>query len=256
MLFDLSPRAPHHVAHRQALEEGLRRHNALGLDAVACWGWRAGKRHRQKGRQVLVLERGYIGDRFYWTSIGLNGLNGRAEFPEYPDDGGARFAKMGVPLLPWNPVGSYVLLVGQVRGDAALQGRDLRPWYAETAKRASALYGLPVRFRPHPNELRRGIRTAVPGTETDTGPLAEAIAGAAVVVTWNSNTGVESMLAGKPTVAMDQGAMAWPVAAHELGGQANPDRQAWANALAWKQWSLDEIRSGDALVGIVEKLRG
>ena len=26
--------------------------------------------------------------------------------------------------------------------------------------------------------------------------------------------------------------------------------------LAWKQWSLDEIRSGEALAGIVEILRG
>ena len=40
------------------------------------------------------------------------------------------------------------------------------------------------------------------------------------------------------------------------GEPANPDREAWAHALAWKQWSLDEIASGDALVGIVEALRG
>ena len=142
MYFDLS--ATWHREYRDALVVGLRRHGALSLDAVACWGWRRGQLFKRRRKRVLVLERGYIGDRFYWTSIGLDGLNGRATFPEYPDDGGARFARMG-SLAPWNPDGSYVLLIGQVRGDAALAGRDLDPWYADTAKRAAALYGLPVR---------------------------------------------------------------------------------------------------------------
>jgi hypothetical protein len=183
-------------------------------------------------------------------------LNGRAEFPEYPDDGGARFRRFHGRLRPWNPEGEYVLLIGQVQGDAALQGRSLSAWYAQTAKEAEAVYGLPVRFRRHPMESRRGIRRNVPGATLDERPLLEALEGAAVVVTWNSNTGVESMVAGKPTVAIDEGAMAWPVAAHALGEAANPDRSAWAHRLAWRQWSLDEIRNGDALVGIVEKLRG
>ncbi len=255
MRFDLSPRAPHQVAHRKALEAGLRRHNATGLDAVACWGWRSGKRHHRAGRNVLVVERGYIGDRFYWTSLALNGLNGRGTFPDYPDDGGRRFRSMG-RLAQWNPSGDSVLLAGQVRGDAALQGRDLSGWYADTAKRAEAVYGLPVRFRPHPVEVRRGYCHEVPGTELDTGPLDEALSRAAVVITWNSNTGVDALLAGKPTIAFDRGSMAWPVAGHAIGEPCSPDREQWAHVLAWKQWSLDEIASGDALVGIVEVLRG
>lgn len=239
--------------YREPIMEGLRRHNALDLDAVFCWGWRRGKMFKRRRKRVIVLERGYIGDRFYWTSIGLDGLNGRATFPDYPDDGGERFARMGA-LSCWKPEGSYVLIIGQVRGDAALAGRDLDPWYADTAKRAAALYGLPVRFRPHPESERRGGWSPVPGCETDTGPLADALAGAAVVVTWNSNTGVDAMLAGKPAVAFDSGSMAWPVAGHALGDPANPDREKWANALAWKQWSMDEIRSGEALEGVVREL--
>jgi len=203
-----------------------------------------------------VLERGYIGDRFQYTSIGWNGLNGLAIFPDYPGDGGARFRSLGVPLQPWRPTGEYVLLVGQVHGDAALQGRNLTQWYAQTAQSAAAEYGLPVRFRPHPLEVRRlGVVRAVAGTYQDSGSLQDALARAAAVVTWNSNTGVDALLAGKPVVALGDGAMASPLAARELGGQCNPDREAWAYALAWKQWTLDEIRSGEALVGVVEDLR-
>lgn len=82
------------------------------------------------------------------------------------------------------------------------------------AEQAADVYGLPVRFRPHPMEQRRrGFLRQVHGCETDRGPLADSLAGATVVVTWNSNTGVDALLAGKPTVAMGEGSMAAPVAA-------------------------------------------
>lgn len=258
MQLDLNRRAPHQVRHREALAEGLQRHGVLNQyrNVVACWGWRSGALHRRAGRDVLVLERGYLGDRFSYTSIGWNGLNGKATFPEYPNDGGSRFRAMGLKLERWKPRGEYALVVGQVQGDAALAGKNLGTWYLEASRQAAAVYGLPVRFRPHPLERRRiGIVRHVPGTELDTGPLEESLANAAVVITWNSNTGVDALVAGKPAVAVGEGSMTFPLAARELGGACNADREAWAHSLAWKQWTIDEIRSGDALVGVVEGLK-
>ena len=52
------------------------------------------------------------------------------------------------------------------------------------------------------------------------------------------------------------GAMAYPVASRRMGVPSSRSREKWAYDLAWKQWSLDEIRSGEALAGIVEILRG
>lgn len=85
---------------KRALAEGLRRHGIsdLGQNVVVCWGWHTGRGYRAQGRDVLVFERGYIGDRFKWTSIAWNGLNGRGTFPDYPDDGGARFRRCGFAL--------------------------------------------------------------------------------------------------------------------------------------------------------------
>lgn len=261
-----NPGALHQASHAQAMAEGFAAHGrAVRIQAstvaaptrvVCCWGWRVGQRMKAAGHQVLVMERGYLGDRFAWTSLGWNGLNGYASVPACPDDGGARFDEhFGKLLQPWNPAGEYVLLVGQVPGDASLRGRDMGPWYADAAARAAAAYGLPVRFRPHPMALVRGLGRQVPGAPTLGGELRDAVAGAAVVVTYNSNTGVEAVLAGKPTVTEDQGAMAWPVAAHRIGDlAAEPDRKAWAEELAWRQFTIDEIRSGFALdiIGAVE----
>ena len=80
-----------------------------------------------------------------------------------------------------------------------------------------------------------------------TGSLADCLADARWVVTFNSNSGVDAVLAGVPTVAVDQGAMAWAVTGRDPTVQPpTPDRSTWAAELAWCQWTLDEIKKGVA----------
>jgi hypothetical protein len=256
-----NPRASHQVQHQEALAQGLRAH---GIDAVlsssdrsrtkyvACWGWRIGKLLRNAGHEVLVMERGYLGNRFEWTSLAWNGLNGRGTFPPAPRDNGERFKKHFC-MLPWKSGGEYALIMGQVPGDASLQGRNLVPWYRQAAEQAAEAYGLPVHFRPHPVALRKGHRHVVSGTIRSAGALESALAQAAVVITYNSNSGVDSVLAGVPTVAVDEGSMASPVVAKNIGEMITPNRERWAAELAWK---LDEIASGVALTNLLEINRG
>lgn len=214
---------------------------------VACWGWHGGAGLRRAGHDVLVMERGYIGDRFSWTSLGWNGLNGRADAPT-PVDGRRFWHHFGHQLRPWNPRGDYVLLIGQVPGDAALNGRSLLSWYEEAARNAHDVFGLPVRFRPHPQAIMRNFAENVRGAPRIDDPLTTALDRARAVITWNSNTAVEAILAGKPTIAVDAGSMAWAVASHQIvDDPKEPDRVTWASHLAWRQWTLDEIRSGLAL---------
>lgn len=251
-----NPQACHQRVLAQALQSGFTKHgfkpeivttnDAIQTKAVACWGWRNGLRYREMGYDVMVMERAYLGDRFSWFSLGWNGLNNRATHPYKTCS--SRFDKhFGKLFKPVSKKGDYVLLIGQVDGDMSLQGRSLNPWYQEIAKACAEIYGLPVKFRPHPIALQRGQAPRVRGAEYIGDSLEDALNGAAVVVTYNSNTGVESVLAGKTTITMDEGAMAWPVTAHALGETVNADRKAWANEMAWKQWQLNEIESGEAI---------
>lgn len=247
-----NPGAAHQVRHAEAIRQGLERHGVrAGLchrhpvkaDTVVCWGWRIGKALRGQGKAVLVMERGYIGDRMgTWSSLAWNGLNGRGKVPPVPEDGGERFNRYHADLLkPWNPEGDYVLIVGQVPGDAALGGKDLSGWYASQAARD---WGRPVYFRPHPLAHRRGPVRPVAGAPVKNGDLSAALQGAEWVITYNSNTAVESYLAGKPTQVDDEGSMAWNVT----------NREQWAYRLAWRQWTLEELASGYALehVGLTD----
>jgi hypothetical protein len=249
----------HQQEHAEALSAGLGAHGIASTiygegqtpsePVAACWGWRLGSRMRGGGRDVLVMERGYIGDRMRFASIGWNGLNGRACFPRFVDS-----ARLDPALLkPWNPAGSYVLLIGQCDGDMSIADVDIRAWYRDAAVAIEDRFGLPVKFRPHPDN---GERFRVERTSESEGNLQDAMRSSSLVVTYNSNAGVDAMMAGKPTVAMDYGSMAWEVAAHSLYIPAEPqDRRQWAERLASRQWTLDEIRSGAALVPHLDMFR-
>jgi len=252
-----SLRAKHQLEHQKVLAEGLK---VLGIQPllcffvervttpiVACWGWRNGIILRERGHDVIIMERGYIADRFAYTSLAWNGLNGHADFPDYPDDGGERFRSMGVEIKPWKTGGDYALILGQVPGDASLQGLDLMPWYEDVAEQIDIKHGLPVHFRPHPDVMSKGIMQNVQGTVPSQGTLQEALSGAAFTVCFNSNSSVDSVLAGVPCIVGDRGSMAYDMCGKSVKEIIRPDRTDWAHQLAWKQWSLDEIKSGEAL---------
>lgn len=244
--------------HMKAMSAGLKRHGIdvhqyhdrpdLSADFAVVWGWRRGKMLRDTGfeRPILVLERGYLGDRWQWTSMGWDGLNGRARF-NVPQDRGERFwANYGGLAREWEAFDGYWLIIGQVIGDAALSMVDFNQWVKETADDLERL-GKDVRFRPHPEAINRGQALPVPNYMVVGGTLSEALSEAACVVTWNSNTGVDAVLSGVPAVAYDEGAMGWPVASHSVHEPlVMPDRADWFRDMSWRQWSMEEIQSGEA----------
>ena len=247
--------AGHQADHKTAFLAGLKALGIddLGEDVAVVWGYKEPTRLLQKqGYRVLVFERGYLGDRFKNTSIAWNGLNGNAQFPECPDDGGERFRKYGFELKPWREAGERPLVIGQVSTDAAVYGSDHRAWCEDAVKRAREHYGVEPLFRPHPDDVKRYTYFNIPTTPNHFGTLASAIDQASTVITYSSNTAVDALIAGRDAVAMDGGSMAYGVAGKDIGDPVNRDaREQWAHALAWKQWTLEEIASGEALKGVI-----
>lgn len=210
---------------------------------VACWGWRRGKMLREQGHEVLVFERGYLGDRMVWTSIGWNGLNNNADFC-LPDKVEHRRFLEHYKLEPWkNHRGDKIIIAGQVVGDASLKGADLTSWCERTAKELEVAHDLPVFYKPHP-AARDHSRNFHPRIPKYRGDMQAAIQEAAAIVCWNSNASVDAVVAGCPALTFDQGAMAYPVTGHTAGDILTPDREEWAARLAHCQWSFDEIKSG------------
>lgn len=236
---------------------GLRKHGIAAqitnefrpCDMLVIWGTHNQQlitMQKKSGGEVCICERGYLGDRFKWTSVSFGGgLNNRGIY-RGPFDDETRWRKHFPELLQaWRTPEGYALLVGQVAGDMSLSKVNVKDWYKQTAVQLKKL-GWTVRFRPHPLAVKRGQQiTLIKECERIGTTLQESLAGAGLVVTYNSNTGVEAVCAGVPTVTFDEGAMAWPVTGHSCSEIIMPDRTEWISALAWKQWLGDEIRSGE-----------
>lgn len=240
--------------HILAVAEGFRRHgiepNMLPVgkpepcDLAVCWGVRK-RAEMRSGRRALIVERGYVGDRFQWTSMGFDGLNGKADFcnRDMPGDRWSRY--FASAMQPWRDhAGDYVLVLGQVPGDASIHGIvDIGRWY-ETVAVQLFRAGHKARFRAHPLAPKFGRH---PTLKPIGGTLQEAFAKAKWVVSYNSNSALDAVLAGVPAVTIDRGAMAWDVTGHKATvAPPTPDRTQWANNLAYTQWSPDEIERGDA----------
>ena len=250
--------AAHQTAGMQHLLAGLVAlgHDAQVLDIRQCnghndiaviWGTRylralGGYRHK------VIMEAGYFRDRLKYYSLGIGGLNGRADFnnTNSPSD---RWVKHGVPRQPWRDgSGDYILVIGQVPGDMATAGIDLAQWYDRIIDQITAMTDMPVCFRPHP---KAPLSRPSPGKALiqDPVPLNDALERASHVVTYNSTTGVDAAIAGVPVYTEDRGSMAWPIAAHTLYDLFNfklPDRCQWLYNLAYTQWTAAELADGTA----------
>lgn len=265
-----NPNAPHQLEAARLLECGVGAHRVdvsrygpksehlktSAMDAFACWGWRLGAQIRAwTGRPVLVMERGYLGDRFVWTSLHWDGLNGHGRF-HFPDDDGDRWRAIRdrIPKpAPHRPTGrreGFAVIMGQVRGDMSIAGVNIEAWYEQAAECARG-HGYSPRFRPHP--LSSPFRSDGNRTFPDCYPhsLERTLEIAAVVYAFNSNSLTDAAMAGVPIVCGDRGAVAW-----DIGGQgvaAVPrleGRAQWLHRMAWRQWLPSEIECGHAWAAI------
>ncbi len=210
----------------------------LDCDVAVHWG--IGRYYdvmgiqKERGGRSLVVERGYVGDRFAYASLGFDGLNGRADFNlDRVPLTATRWRDLFACEQPWrdDDLGS-VLVIGQMPGDQAVANVDLPGFYKAATE---AFPSDDVVLREHP-----GLKPSV-------GPISEALAGARLVVTMNSNSAVDAVLAGVPAISMDRGSMAWDVTTHSFEAEPiRPVREDWMRRLAYCQWSLEEIASGEA----------
>ncbi len=201
------------------------------------------KAHGKK--PVVVIERGFVDRGNYW-SVGLNGINGMADFnnDNSPRD---RWRRLGVTLRPWDlKRDKPVLVCGQVPWDVTVQDSDHVDWCRATVRKIKRM-GRDVIFRAHPAARKKGVDYGVSAPVSTMPSLAGDLARCSAVVTWSSNAAVEAVIAGVPAIAVNQMSMAWPVVGHcltSLHAPAMPHRGQWAADLAYAQWRRSEF--GDA----------
>jgi hypothetical protein len=198
-----------------------------------------------KGR-TIVLETGYVnrgdGENNHYAA-GFDGLNGRADFRNFtcPKD---RWEKLDIHFAPWRDRGDHILLCGQVPWDASVDSSNHYDWIEQAVSRIRKFSDRKIVFRPHPKAPDYFIH----GVEYSRKPIQEDFKNCWAVVTFNSNSAVEAVIAGVPAFVEDMGSMAYPVANRNLiylDDPKTPKRDQWAYNLAYCQWTPEEMRSGE-----------
>lgn len=191
---------------------------------------RVADRFEAEGGLVLVAENGYLGvdrENRQRYAIAVHAHNGRGQW--YPG-GPERFAALGIELKPERAGGDYVLIAPN--RSFGMRGGVMPQEWAERMARAWRAQGVPVRIRTHPGNLK-----PVRALEDD-------LAGAARVVIWSSSVGVQALVEGIP---VDCHAPWWIC-------KGKP-RQKVLQDLAWAQWSVAEIESGEPFSHLLSAAR-
>jgi hypothetical protein len=195
-----------------------RQHDGLAI-LFGTTLWRA----VEAGGPFLLVDRCSFGDTRHYVSLVREGHGRRGDHRVSEGACASRWERHGVLVQPWRQ-GSRRVLCGQF-DTWSPRWRHVRDWYRSVRGA--------THFRRHP------------AGDNPTGlPETREWAGAGQAITLNSSVGVESVMAGVPTVTMDEGAMAWAVTSHHPTEQVTPDRTEWLHWLAWTQWHWNEIAEG------------
>lgn len=185
-------------------------------DVLVTWnrigeGHHAALKFEGAGRPVLVAENGSWGKTFagdHWLTLARNWHNTAGLFPV---GGPERWDGLGVDLAPWRAGGEVVGLL----------------------QRGIGANGMPMGWQPKGcHRIRKH-----PGKRVVT-PLEEDLARAGKVITWGSGAAVKALMLG---IRVRSHMPQW------IAEQDNTDagRLAMFRQLAWAQWRLPEIATGE-----------
>lgn len=191
------------------------------------------RRYEAAGATVVVAENGYLGREWnggHWYSLAVGWNAGAGRWPV----GGLERAAM-FHVKPWRAGGEYALVLAQ-RGIGSPPVAQPGGWHQRAAALLEHL-GYCVETRDHP------------GVKQHNESLYAQLDRAAFVVTWASGAAVKALIYGVPVYC---GLPQWigsPAARPFVAPLAEPfrgDRSDFLRRLAWAQWSVEEIASGEA----------
>lgn len=247
------------VYRRGAFERGLRscgfslsqsvRIDKVGQeDVLVIWN-RYGQMHvlaerfERLGGRVVVAENAYVGldrkDRRRYA-LALGGHNGSGTWRV---GDGRRWQSLGLKIEPYKLGGEHILVCPN--RSFGMPGFIMPPnWAEEAAARLRKATTRPVRIRPHP------------GNGEPKKPLEEDLRGAWACVIWASSAGCEALLRGIPVFSEAPFWILRGAAERDIRTINSPEylERLWCfESLAWAQWDLGEIESGEAFQHLLHR---
>jgi len=200
------------------------------------------------GGTHVIMENGYIGRELGYYLLERGGFNGLGK-DLFTGMGPERWERLGIPIEPWRGEGDYVLVVGQ-RGGGYNPNAMADDWPDRVLPAIRRHTDRAIYYRPHPSRQRAPSRlphgALIVSVER---PLDEQIRRAHVVVGWTSSALIQALVMGVPAIYLGPSFVLSSVASHALSHVSEPDRPSGREQafwdLAWRQWHVNEIASGE-----------
>lgn len=187
------------------------------------------------GRTYWHLDHGYFNSGHFegYYRVTKNGQQ-YIKSGEYSSD---RWDKQNIELQPWKKEGSHIVLCPLSRHVAHYLGIDSHKWLKETEAKLKENTDREIVIKP----------------KDDVMSLEQVLHGAHAIVAYNSNALVDAIILGIPGFSTAP-FTALPSSTYPLGNTSldnieNPeyrDREQWVYNLAYQQFTLNEMRTGEA----------
>jgi hypothetical protein len=239
-------------------------------EAVYVFGVKAREqftRVRDAGVHTVYFDKGYIRTQLspgqkecrYWrVAVDAHHPTSYVMKVKRPRD---RWDRLGITPQPWRKTGHHIIYAGSSAKYHSFNGLIEPTEYARSL--VEAIRGMtdrPIIYRPKPS-----WQDAVPvdGASFSRHPerLDQLLPGAHCLITNGSNSCFEAVIAGIPCIILGD-AVAAPLSSKSITDLAAPllaskaDRDQWLWNLAYCQWSMAELASGEAWGHIKEQIDG
>ena len=227
----------------------------MKADGAIAFGVKTGReffdRHLKRGQSTLLIDKGYVARASHYRIV----ADGTAEtwfgLDNMPDD---RWKALGIELRQRKRHGADrpIIIAGSSAKYHRFAGiKEPNAWAKKIVKDIHK--SEPERkiiYRPKPSWHEA---QDIKGAHFSRAPqkLEEILPGAEYLITHGSAAAADAIIEGVRAICLGD-SIARPVSCHEIVRSkavkfpAEKDRRAWAARLAYCQWTLEEMRSGEA----------
>ena len=235
----------------------------LDADAAVIWSvlWNGRMRgnqkvwqhYRLKDKPVIVVEVGALRRGITWK-LSANGINRDAIWPTLRTHRRSLTLDMGLKVE--SPGDAVMICCQQTRSEQWAHMGTMEDWLRIQIDFVRSITDRPIMVRPHPRETLNFSNTDITilppkMLSVDQADFEDALGNAHAVISHNNNTGPQAIIAGKRAM-VHPSSLAWPVSS--LPDEELPDRTEWFDDLLHTEWTVEELREGQAWRSLREQL--
>ena len=218
-------------------------------------------------KKKLIIEMGYI-NRDKYHGLSWNNIGGKTDIMNHNCDN-SRIKQLNINIVPIKiNLNGYILICGQLPWDRQISYLNIpyNTWLNNLIKKIEKYTEKKIVFRYHPlykkkikEKIKRynnpSFNISLPKNIIidDNIDIKKSIQNSYIVIAYNSNMLLDAILLGRPTMCFDNTSMVYDLSLHSekyIDKIIIPSKNyldQTLNNISYSQWTIDEIKSGEAL---------